>query len=135
MHDDGDQLIVEKNSESIEMGRHRALLHFSLRRPSGPAVLRSSVAESQVKVGPKAHVRTAVADSLSVPLAALVPLASASPSGSISDLADRLSIHDLRLLMDPAVLVRSPQSLLSTLHSVRCVGALESAAGLLTATG
>ena len=48
--------------------------------------------------GPKAHVRTAGADSLSVPLAAWVPLASASPSGSISDLADRLHIHDLRLL-------------------------------------
>ena len=44
--------------------------------------------------GPKAHCRTAGADSLSVPLAAWLSLASASPSGSISDLADRLPIHD-----------------------------------------
>ena len=71
---------------------------FSLRRPLGPAILRSSVAASQVKVGPKAPCRTAVADSLSVPLAAWVSLASASPSGSISDLADRIHIHDLQPL-------------------------------------
>jgi len=49
--------------------------------------------------GPKAHCRTAAADSASVPLAALVSSASASPSGSISDLADRLSFHDSQLLM------------------------------------
>ena len=78
----------------------RLFSHLALPLParSRVSVLSASKFEQKlfafVFVWSKAHCRTAVADSVSVPLAALVPLASASPSCSISDLADRLSIHD-----------------------------------------
>ena len=97
---------------------------FSHPRPPSPCslarlgALRVEVEQNYLLLylfGPKAHCRTAVADSESVPLAAWVSLASASPSGSISDLADRLHIHDSAAVNAPSARLRGGSAARSSL--------------------